>query len=87
MLTGRYTGMETIKCVICDKIVCPKGHMNLSTFIQRTGNKYTAREKISARKEFLHRAEISISMPVRRMAPEIPRNVMYRKNPRTFSGQ
>ena len=65
----------------------PKIHIGASTLTQTTGKKYIETERISARNGLLHRAEIPMAMPVRRRAPIKPKNVIYRRKPRTLSGQ
>lgn len=87
VLIGRYTGMEAIKCEMALDIFWPTGNNVQRILIQTTGNRYAARERISARKGLWHRAEIPATMPVSRTALTILRNVIYRKKPRTLSGQ
>ena len=64
-----------------------KGNIYPRSLTHNTGKRYPESVKSRARKELWHRAEIPVTMPVRSREPMIPRHVIYRKKPRTLSGQ
>ena len=79
--------MEVIKWLMILDSVIPMGNIRPRILIQAMGNRYPERASISARKGLWHAAEIPATMPVRSRAPMMPRHVIYRKKPRTLSGQ
>ena len=79
--------MEVIKWLMILDSVIPMGNIRPRILIQAMGNRYPERASISARKGFWHTAEIPVTIPVRRREPEMARHVIYRKKPKTLSGQ
>ena len=89
VLIGRYTGMDTIKCVITFAAAGPNNFWNIgsSPLTQNTGTKNPTTDSINVRKEFLHAEEYPSVIPVKRKTPKTARTARKSRNPSTLPGQ